>query len=190
MTSTAFQNAILRTRRFESATPYLYRDSAAAGNLTCGIGHLVPSFSACALLPFTPPVTQAEWDGLHQLPIGRVASFYASATSGRLSDMYMDAILEQDLMAIEHGLEEDFPGYSQFPDGPAAALLDLSFNLGAHGLQSFIKLCVAVDRRDWETAAAQSHRRGVSAERNREIAGLFQSAVVGAEEESSVEPTA
>ena len=174
MTEPAIQSALARTRRYEDAIPWLYRDSAAAGNATCAIGHMVPSYQACQLLPFTPPITQVEWNMLHECPTGMVASFYERVTQGRLTDAYMDSILENDLEDVLAALREEFSGFDAFPDGPAAAILDLSYNLGIAGLlEKFPTMVLAIRRQDWKTAAEQCHRRGISDERNKEVAALF-----------------
>ena len=53
------------------------------------------------------------------------------------------------------------------------ALLDLAYNLGPAGLMKRESLIAAARKGDWEVAATLGHRRQVSDERNREIAGRF-----------------
>ena len=161
----------------EGRIPYLYRDSAAAGNATCAIGHLVRDFSACQALPFDPPITAKEWSDVTTQPAGCRASFYATCTKGRLSDAAMDGLFEDDAQVVIAEVTLHIPDYETLPDGPIRALFNMAYNLGMGGLLKFKKLLSAVDRRDWQTCATECHRNGISEERNKRIASLFLSAV-------------
>ena len=44
------------------------------------------------------------------------------------------------------------------------------------GDEGYPRMLAAIDVRDWNTAAAQSHREGIGEARNQETAALFQSA--------------
>jgi len=66
------------------------------------------------------------------------------------------------------------PEVRGFTEQDQEALLDLTYNLGPYGLISRANLVAAAKRGDWESVAAFSHRRQVSADRNQEIAALFR----------------
>ena len=66
------------------------------------------------------------------------------------------------------------PEVRAYPDHIQEALLDLAYNLGPAGLMKRESLIAAAREGDWETAAALAHRRQVSDERNREIAGIIR----------------
>jgi GH24 family phage-related lysozyme (muramidase) len=158
----------------EGRVAWLYRDSAVAGNATCGIGHLVPDFTRAQALPFRPPIERGEWAALMTAPRGLRAQFYCIDTRGRLSDADIDAILESDIAAVEAELTVRWPDYPTFPPGPQAALLDMGFNLGVAGLLKFAHLVTAVGCKDWAACAASCHRRGISDARNAATAALFR----------------
>jgi len=174
VTQEALTAFYMRLKGYEGVVGHLYRDSAVAGNATCAVGHLVPSYTACQTLPFDPPITQAEWDALQSMPAGRIAEFYASVTEGRLSDQEMDGLLQSDVGAVLEALRGEFPGFDGFPDGPAAALADMGFNLSVLRLVRFFPtLTAAARQQDWQTCAAECHRIGVSEDRNSTTAALF-----------------
>ena len=158
----------------EGRVPWLYRDSGPEGALTCGVGHKVSDYLACQSLPFSPPITAAEWAALMVEPKACRASFYQAVTKGRLSDVDIDTILDADVASKIAQLTAVIYGYENLPDGPQAALLDMAFNLGVGGLtKGYPKLMAAVKSGDWQTAAAECHRNGISADRNQQTANLF-----------------
>ena len=125
-------------------------------------------------LPFKPSITAAEWAALMAKPKACPASFYQAVTKGRLSDDAIYALFDADVAAKISQLTAVIYGYENLPDGPQAALLDMAFNLGVGGLtKGYPKLMAAVKAGDWQTAAAECHRNGISADRNQQTANLF-----------------
>ena len=155
--------------------PHLYLDTL--GNATVGIGHLVPDFAAALSLPFSPAITGREWHDLTTAPKGMRASAYRLDTQGRLTDAQIDALLEQDIAAVEALLRARFPEYASWPDAADAAMRDVAFNAGLTG---FPKLCAAARVGDWATCALECHRTGISESRNERTAQLFREAALKA----------
>lgn len=172
-------------RRWENGIPWMYRDSAPAGNCTVGLGMLLADASSAAALPFLDPSglfaydedIRADFARVMAMPLGMAARFYRSPTSVELSDASIT-------MLAEHRLTEEFlpgllrllPGYARFPIAVQLALADLAWNLGlgaqasstheATGLCGFPRLLAACSRADWGNAAVECHRMGCSVERN------------------------
>jgi GH24 family phage-related lysozyme (muramidase) len=177
MTSAAFVAVLARTARFEGRVPFLYRDSATTGNATCACGHLVADFNACQVIPFQPSIAQAEWDALMSSPSRRLAEFYAPLTRGRLSNASIDQILQSDLDVILEQLRAELSAFDSFPDPAAEGIADMALNLGVEGMViEFPTFTAFIRRQDWQMAAAECHRVGISDERNAEIRALFLSA--------------
>jgi hypothetical protein len=54
----------------------------------------------------------------------------------------------------------------------------MAYNLGVNGLLTkFPKMLAAVDSGDWETASAESARKGIADRRNAATAALFRAAI-------------
>ena len=158
----------------EGRIPWLYRDSGPNGWPTVGIGHAVFDYQSCMAIPFKPSITAAEWAALMAEPKACRASFYQAVTKGRLSAADIDSLLDADVAAKIAQLTAVVYGYENLPDGPQSALLDMAFNLGVGGLtKGYPKLMAAVKSGDWQTAAAECHRNGISPGRNQQTANLF-----------------
>ena len=84
-------------------------------------------------------------------------------------------------------LKNKLPKFDAYPLSVRQALLDIQFNLGDTKFQTEIydartkkwkpgwpKLIKAVEEQDWETAAKESHRKGISEGRNRRVADWFR----------------
>jgi GH24 family phage-related lysozyme (muramidase) len=163
-----------RTQQAEGRTSWLYRDSSRPGNITCGVGHLVPDRAHAQALPFVPAITQQEWCNLLCAPIGTLAATYQIDTKGRLSEAAIDALLRADLEAALADLRAKWPRFDAFPQGAQEALLDMGFNLGVpRFLVLFPRLVCAVGSGDWQACALECHRSGISAARNEMTAALF-----------------
>lgn len=160
----------------EGRTSWLYLDSGS--KVTCGVGHLVVDLPHARSLPFIPPITERDWNNLITSPKNCRAEFYKLDTIGRLTNDSIDEILDQDIQAAIGELVTVFPEFGEYPDSAQAALIDMEFNLGPGGFSKFKLLIMAVKDKNWKLASQQSHRIGISAERNAWTASLFaQSAV-------------
>lgn len=166
---------------WEGDVHHLYLDKH--GLVTVGIGNLVKSAAAAAALPFVDkstgrPASQAEiaaaFDRVSHLPVGSRAGAYAGATTLRLPEDTVRALAANRLSGeFLPALRRDFPGFDNYPVAAQRALCDMSYNLGVGGLEKFQQLCDACKAGDWQTAAAECHRRTCRAERNDWTRDLF-----------------
>ncbi|HEY7392294.1 MAG TPA: hypothetical protein VH640_27495, partial [Bryobacteraceae bacterium] len=81
-----------------------------------------------------------------------------------------------DIERFQEALTKTFPQWSTFPEPAQEALFDMAFNLGIAGLHKFPKLLAGVNSQNWEIAAAECQRQGISEARNQETASLFRRA--------------
>ena len=163
----------------EGRIPWLYRDSAAKGNATCGIGHIVLGYDMALAQPFKPKILKVEWDALMSEPSGMAAKFYKPLTQGRLSNVDINNILDTDLKETIRRLTTQFSKFESFPDNVQAAMTDMAFNLGLAGFQAFGLLNAAIAKQDWAACASQCHRRGISAGRNMWTSQMFYAGASG-----------
>jgi hypothetical protein len=169
-----------------------YRDTAkdAAGKplglFSCGIGHMVPTADACALLPWllpdgsqaTPDEGRACYRAVMAMPPGLRASAYAGASPLRLTEDFCraDALgrLQDEFLT---GLRRLFSGFDSYPDGVQLGLIDEIYNLGeggpprpghpvGNGLWTFGKQRAACAGGEWPLAGAESHVSSSIDERN------------------------
>jgi len=169
---------IPRLEQFEGRVPFMYR--CTGGEVTIGIGHAIQS-SADALnltwavdgRPATGDEIQTAWAAVAAAQIGLVAKAYAPLSPVRMADSDIDALVASDVTRFETSLAAALPNWSTYPAPAQAALFDMAFNLGLGGLKKFPHLLAAVDAGQWDVAAAQCHRQGISEDRNRQTAALF-----------------
>ncbi len=167
-----------RLRKFEGCVPYMYR--CTGGEVTIGVGHAILDAAGAGSLnwqidgaPATPEQAQADWAKVAAAGKGMVASAYAGLTQCRMTDDEISRLVETDIQLFAAQLQTALPGWSSYPEPVQEALFDMAYNLGIGGLLKFSKMLAAVNAGDWNTAAAQCHRRGISEDRNRETAQLF-----------------
>jgi GH24 family phage-related lysozyme (muramidase) len=151
---------------FEGNIPWPYLDTA--GNVTVGIGHLIPDIDAMVAIPWvivytdTPAdesMVRSSWDAVRVHEKGQSASFYAPFTrirvppgwaesdaSGRLESNYLPPLMK------------DIPGYSGYPLPAQVAILDLAYNVGERSVEHW-RLIASCEAGDWATAATQCHRK-------------------------------
>jgi lysozyme len=90
----------------------------------------------------------------------------------------IDALLAADIASFEGQLAAELPNWNSYPEPAQEALFDMAFNLGLNGLKKFPSMLAAVDAGEWETAAAECHRRGINEDRNQQTAALFRQAAL------------
>lgn len=163
-----------RLIRFEGSVPYMYR--CTGGEVTVGIGHAIQSAEdamALALMPWTS--IEEDYAKVATAPMGQkyAASYYGPLTTTRMSDSAILQLCGADICLFEEQLKQALPDWDSYPEPAQEALFDMGYNLGIAGLMKYPRMLAAVDRADWVTAAAESHRNGIPEERNQEIANLF-----------------
>jgi GH24 family phage-related lysozyme (muramidase) len=163
--------------RFEGSVGWMYRD--VAGYVTVGIGNLIHDADDAMKFPFvvvnghgraaTSAEINADFGRVIALARGMMAKAYR-APSGMEIELTDEAIRELAIGRLRSeflpGLSRLCKGFETFPAPARAALVDLSWNLGLRGLETFGHMLAAVDRRDWAAAAEHCHRRTSRPERN------------------------
>ncbi|MEQ9331662.1 hypothetical protein [Thalassobaculum sp.] len=172
----------------EGNIPWMYLDTR--GNVTVGIGHLLASAADAAELPFVDRKSgvvvaetqiRADFNVVQdaQRWVGKPARAFRKMTK---LDLPYDATVElfskdfdrilRRTRAVFRAVGGSFDGYRE----PAQlAVLDMAFNLGPDGLYREFKTFrnKGLEFRDYITAAMESHRRGISEERNARTRNLL-----------------
>jgi GH24 family phage-related lysozyme (muramidase) len=186
------QAVLQQLERYEGRKNFFYLDSL--GHVTVGVGHLVASRDLAAALPLlknahgsaaTPEEKRAEFDQVVRQPRGHLADWYQTQvpTTLHLAEAGIDTLLAEqvtqfyqelrNIYQAAHGYADDFDNY---PPNVQAALFDMIFNLGAQKIvQVFKKFDAAIRAGDWQTAAAESNRPQLAAERNQYVRDLLLS---------------
>jgi GH24 family phage-related lysozyme (muramidase) len=177
-------DAALRTKlvplisAHEGRSRHMYPDTR--GNVTVGVGHLLPSVAAAVALPFyiVPPVLERVRATAQQIS---AAYAYVKATrqpylSLVLDDADIDQLLADDIARFEPVVRQAFPEFDNLPAPVQIAIYDMVFNLGS--LRAFPKFVAAVNARDWNLAAEECLRRDVGQKRNHDTADLFEQVLI------------
>jgi len=167
--------------RWEGNVPHMYLDTV--GNVTVGVGHLIADVTAAQQLGFvnrssgvkaTPAEIRDDFESTVQQPPGRLPQYYEKFTKLDLPADERIAILRSQIQQCDQGLARSFAGYDGYPINPRRALIDMCFNLGLTTLLAqFKRLRHACEAGDWNTAAVESWRLGISGERNEWTKQLF-----------------
>ena len=167
---------VINLRRFEGAVPWMYRDNAPAGNVTVGIGVMLPDASAAVALPFVNLSTEQSataseiseaFARVKAMEPGHAASYYKGVTDIELPPEEVTALAERRLNDVFlPGLREQFHDFDALPWPAQQVLVDEAWNLGLAGLKKFHSLTDAIDRRDYRAASGQTHVSTSRPERN------------------------
>jgi GH24 family phage-related lysozyme (muramidase) len=185
-----------RLKEFEGVFSYMYVDTT--GNVTVGVGQMLPTVAAAQDLAFvlranpvanppesarpaTPDEIRADFVNVSQQPGGRTAPFYKQFTKLDLPDSAIDAVLEAKIEEITKQLSIAFPDFNSYPAEACAAILDMGYNLGVEKLTTaFPSFSRAVRARDWATAAEECQRRGPGPDRNNWTKAQLENAAANA----------
>lgn len=177
------------TARWEGLSHNMYADSE--GNVTVGIGTLLSTPEAAMKLGFkNRRVTRAHGDelvGYSPASGDDIRSNYQmvknvfndksmkyrqkvaewSGSPMVLTDSEIGSLAAKHINRDRASLQGLYAGFDSFPQSAKVALHDMAYNMGIAKLRnSFPSFNDAVNRRDWATAAAESHRKGISDDRN------------------------
>jgi len=179
--TTREQEAIDKSLKvFEGNTEFLYLDSE--GKVTVGVGFMLPDESSALAYPFldfddnpaSDEQKRAEWRTVHALATGHLAGWYEDSTNLYLSDDFIESHLQSLVAESFNELTRIYPDFGKYPSAARVALQDMIYNLGMTKLnENFPNLKAAVNRQDWVTAAAESHRKGPNEDRNNAVRDLF-----------------
>jgi GH24 family phage-related lysozyme (muramidase) len=172
----------------ENYLPYMYRDRE--GNVTVGIGHLLPTASDAKNLNFFtrgPNVGAMDLDIERAfnrvknapMPLNTVPTAFQRLTNIRISEAYAETLELDDMDEFQRILRSKgyFPEFETYPIAAKMAILDMAYTLGAKGLrEGFPVFTSAVRRRNWKLAAQESHRKQPSAQRNQIVRDWLQQA--------------
>lgn len=171
MGTKAKQNIYEVLKAHEGVVPHLYVDTT--GNITCGVGFLVPSWK---------DVAQYAWDNqqeatadyrylaeqLRLFPkdfIGRPMKFYKERTTARLKSV--DEQLARKIAQFERLLSEHGLKVTGMPWQAYQVTIDLVYQVGVAGLiNNFPSYCAAIARADWARAAKECSVKQAGKERN------------------------
>lgn len=161
------------TAPFEGIVPHLYLDTR--GNVTCGVGFLIPSREALDRYDWRPDIVTArtDYDLVRAAGPGRVASYYGKLCRATLTADTMRAHFDSHVRAVVTQLGHW--NIAGVPRPVRVALIDMAFNLGIGGLNKYQKLKAAIADQRWRDAAAECSRRGIQAARNQATRDLFLS---------------
>lgn len=178
--------------------PHMYLDNK--GNVTIGIGHLLPTRESAQALPFEwniygpshPPGVEeigSGYDKIKAAPYGdKINANAFEPVRGKIgsklmniviSDQHAHDIFNHDLTVSARELKRKFPDLYDYPVPAQKALLDLHFNVGGKNFneRDWSMLFDAVRKKDWESAARESRRRDVQIRRNETVKNLFRDAL-------------
>jgi GH24 family phage-related lysozyme (muramidase) len=183
--ATYIEQSLLKIKEFEGTIPWMYRDTA--GNITVGVGLMLPDVAAAVSLPFllagmpaSAGLIEADFARVKALPEGKASAFYRRGGSPVLAEETIDMKLREALEGFEGKLRTAMSGYDGFPERVKLALLDMAYNLGPAGLlKGYPKLVAAVEQGRWADAAANCERHGPDGVRNLWTREQFLGAAVG-----------
>ena len=156
----------------EGRIPWMYPDSE--GNVTAGIGHLLPDALSAFALPFIfresgiPATTNQIVDAWNYVKAaGKPYRFLI------LREPDIDALWLKDCQRFLPVLRRAFP-IASVPTSAKLGLWDMVFNLGS--FRAFPELTKAVLAGDWNRVAQESKRRKIGERRNIATRLLFEAA--------------
>lgn len=176
----------------EGNVPYMYRCTNPQVAVTAGIGHLFATEESATLVRWerldgSPrPVTRSEiieaYRKVAAMPHGRLASFYAPATTIRLSQATIEALFERDIRNGIEFLMRQFPEWDTWPDPAQLGMLDMVYSVGTRMFgnvrpYAYPKLIAAARRQDWATCAQECGRINQPPRREKATRALFEAAI-------------
>jgi hypothetical protein len=169
--------ALIASPSFEGSVPYMYLDSAGAGNVTTAAGLLLPNLDAALALPwytadFAREARQqeiaSEFSRVKAMKPAMPASYYQrKATSPLLRDVDITHITATELGGMAKELEQHLPAVGSWPVPAILAALDMIWNLGGAKLFNEFPLWRnSAQAGNYFGMSLQCHRNGISDARN------------------------
>ena len=166
--------------RWEGRINHMYLDTVA--KVTVGVGRMLPDVGAAQKLAFvrrdtgaaaTAADIQRDFEAVSAQPKGLLAASYRKFTQLDLPEAAIDTVLKSVVDQFQAELTRRFAAYASYPGPAKRALLDMCFNLGPAGLGAYLHLKAAVEARNWDVAAKECFRNGISQARNDWTRDLF-----------------
>lgn len=158
-------DSVLALAGFEGNVAWMYLDTY--GNVTVGVGKMLPDAVAAARLPFrqkdgspaVPELVFADFSRVVKMVPGKVPHYYFIPEAMVLSPADVDALLKDTVRMLDQGLAKAFPAYSSFPDAAKLGMLDMGYNLGITRLQyEYRHFCASARIPDFKAMARQCDR--------------------------------
>ena len=174
-----------KLEQYEGKVEHMYLDTR--GFVTVGIGHMMASAEDAKKISFinassgsaaTKQEIEDEYTLIKSKPFGAAypARRFKSATKLKLTDSTINEITNKHIASFEAELKQIYGAteFNKHPENVKLALFDMIFNLGMPKLKNnyprfnrFIKAC------DYKSAATESNRNGIAAERNQYVKDLL-----------------
>lgn len=164
--------------REEGEVAWMYRDNAPEGNVTVGIGCLIPGVRDAIALPFanmteerpaTPDEIGEDFRRVMRLPPGLAAHAYRATVPPAL-ELPESAVDDLTIARINTvflpGLRALLENFDAMPDAAQTCLADMAFNLGMSGLAKFPALLDSCRRGDFFGASSECHVKTSRESRN------------------------
>ena len=181
---------VAKLPQWESNVPFMYLDSR--GNVTVGVGNMIPNMAAAVALPFYVPngpnsmrpanalEIQNDWKRLQGMSFGNYrADYYDSSNppSPTLRNDARMALLTTYVTQEEVTLSQRLSCYAGLPECVQVSALDMAYNLGVQGFLSKFPACVrALEAQEYQLASTLCQRVGIGAARNAWTAQMILSA--------------
>ena len=170
-----------KLNEYEGKVNHMYLDSK--GYVTVGVGHLLESVAAAQALKFVQQEGSAasaaqiatDFESVKAQAPNRVASYYKKYTQLTLAQADIESLTDEHIESFYTELKQLYPEFDSYPVVAQLALFDMIFNLGMTTLKrGFPSFNRAVLARDWQKAAAESHRKApISEARNQYVHDLL-----------------
>lgn len=158
----------------EGEVSHMYLDTR--GNVTVGVGNLLANVAAAQKFGFvtrssgasaTKEEIETDFEAVAKQTPGLGASAYKKYTKLDLPQTEIEKVLDNRINGLKKELRGVFSKFDKYPMTAQFALVDMAFNIGTTGLVTkFPKFKKAIEDEDWATAAIESYRKDVSAQRN------------------------
>jgi GH24 family phage-related lysozyme (muramidase) len=167
----------------EGNKSFMYVDTT--GNVTVGIGNMLPSAAAAIKLNFvnrttknkaSPAEIANDFDAVSKQPKAMAANYYQKFTNTDLPDGDIDSLFSDRVDEFQKALKKAYPKYDSYPKPVQLAILDMAFNLGVGALKSTVKwpkLNAAIAAQGWKKASEDCFRPDANGVRNAKIKALF-----------------
>lgn len=148
---------------FEGRVPWFYLDEF--GNVTVGVGRMLPNVAEAQALPFQLNDMPARLDQVAEdyervkaMVPNHLPTFYLSSQSVKLGEGDIDALLYSVVVDVDRRLRQSFLHYLSWPKSAKLATIDMLYNLGGRNFMLYKHLIRALMAEDWTTAAKESGR--------------------------------
>lgn len=166
----------------EGYIDHMYQDTRSF--VTIAAGHMLATVDLALTLPFrlratnelaSPIHIQTDFRNVKSAQRGMRAEAYKRFTALTLIRTDGIELMSKDIAYALNGIRKHWSIFDSMPLPAQQAVLDMAYNLGVAGVMKYNELLRAASAGDWRTAAAESFRHGIGAERNQRTHDLFTS---------------